>query len=137
MDTLLMQLNGILTTHVVGKISLWHVLAIGAGSLIPVIIGIILPRKKTIQYGILINKTLGLALLQKRHFGSVPTNIIESIIATIQTTFQDMSFGVYIDARKDLSSEEKQNKISEYLVQVPAVKPPEETKPAEESKPAN
>lgn len=136
MDTLLMHLNGMLTAHVVGGVSLWHVLAMGTGTLIPVIIGIILPRKKTIQYGMLINKTLGLALLQKRRFGSVPNNIIEGVIATVQTTFQDVSFGVYIDSRKDLSFEDKQKKISEYLIQVPAVTPPQETKPAEEVKPA-
>lgn len=61
-------------------------------------------------------------MFQKRCFGKicVPENIVEAIIQTVQTTFQDISFGVYIDSRKDITPEEKQKKIDEYLITVPA-----------------
>jgi hypothetical protein len=129
MDSLMIALNSLMKTNVAGGMDVSTLLIMSAGTLIPILVGILLPRKKTIQYGMLINKTLGLALLQKRHFGNIPTNIIQEVIATFQTTFQDVSFGVYIDARKDLSPEEKQKKIDEYLTQVKAVEPPKETPP--------
>jgi len=57
-------------------------------------------------------------LLQKRFFQNIPDpgkSILKAATLAIQTTFQDISFGVYIDARKDLTDEEKQKKIDEYL----------------------
>ncbi|MBE3087009.1 MAG: hypothetical protein IMZ64_12430 [Bacteroidetes bacterium] len=113
MDTLIIQ---VLQAHLVGGIKVSHVLVMLAGSLIPVLFGIILPRKRSIQYGMAINKFLGLALLQKRCFKTpLPNNILQAIICSVQTTFQDVSFGVYLDSRKDLSKEDRENKIIEYL----------------------
>lgn len=128
MDTLMVALNQIMHTQVVGKLNIFHFLMVACGTLFPIVIGLVLPRKKTIRYGMLINKTIGLALLQRRIFKSIPTNILSSIVAAVQTTFQDVSFGVYLDARKDLTAEEKTAKIQEYLQQVPAVKSEEEVK---------
>jgi hypothetical protein len=87
------------------------------GSMLPIVLGLVLPRKHTIQYGRAINKFLGLFLLQKRVFGRayIPANILQAITLTIQTTFQDVSFGVYVDSRKDLTEEERIKKIAEYL----------------------
>jgi hypothetical protein len=87
------------------------------GTMIPVVFGLVLPRKHTVQYGRVVNKFLGLILLQKRIFGKVniPANILQTVTQAIQTTFQDVSFGVYIDSRKDLTEEERIKKIEEYL----------------------
>jgi hypothetical protein len=113
MDTLILNA---LQAHIVGGIKLSHILVLLAGSLFPVLFGIILPRKRAIQYGIAINKFLGLALLQKRCFKEpLPNNILQAVIRSVQTTFQDVSFGVYLDSRKDLSKEERDKKIIEYL----------------------
>ena len=122
MDSLLVTVSGILGKNVIGNINVLHILSLGAGSLIPFIIGLVLPRKKTIQYGMFMNSFLGTIMFQKRCFGKicVPENIVEAIIQTVQTTFQDISFGVYIDSRKDITPEEKQKKIDEYLITVPA-----------------
>lgn len=114
MDTLI---TNALQAHLIGGVKLSHVLVMLAGSLIPILFGIILPRKRTVQYGIAINKFLGLALLQKRVFtgSNIPMNILQAIVHSIQTTFQDVSFGVYIDSRKDLTEEERKQKIEDYL----------------------
>lgn len=123
MDTLLTNIQVLLSIHVIGSIKILHLLNISIGILLPIIFGLILPRRKTVQYGMLINKTLGLALLQKRIFRgmSIPEDIIGAIVTNVQTTFQDVSFGVYIDSRKDITPEEKQKKIDEYLTVVPVV----------------
>jgi hypothetical protein len=114
----------VLHTHVVGKITILHILIMVAGTVFPILLGLILPRKHTIQYGIAIDKFLGLALLQKRIFGgNIPGNIIEKTIQTIQTTFQDVSFGVYIESRKDLTEEQRTQKIDEYLKNTANPKP--------------
>jgi len=107
----------LLKTNVIGHIQVYHILSVLGGTLFPVILGMVLPRKRTIHYGMLINKTLGLALLQKRVFKncSIPNNILANIILTIQTTFQDVSFGVYLDSRKDITDEEKNKRIEEYI----------------------
>jgi hypothetical protein len=113
MDTLIFNA---LQAHLVGGVKLSHVLVMLVGSLIPILFGIILPRKRTIQYGMAINKFLGLVLLQKRVFkANIPMNILQAIVLSIQTTFQDVSFGVYIDSRKDLTDEERKKKIEDYL----------------------
>ena len=116
MSHLITNLLLLLHTPVCGKITVLNIILMVTGTLVPIILGLILPRKRTIHYGMWINKTLGLALLQRRHFGSMPQNVTQGIIATIHTTFQDVSFGVYIDARQDLSPEEKEKKINEYLL---------------------
>lgn len=108
-----------------------------AGSILPSLIGMILPRKKTIQYGIGINKFLGTIFLQKRSFKSPAAETLwQRLGMTIQTTFQDLSFGVYLDGRKDLTKEEKDKKITEYLSTAPAeieTEPDDEPeKPSEE-----
>lgn len=117
MDTLFTHVKIFLETSIFGKIQIIHLLSVFGGVLIPILFGLILPRKRTVQYGILINRILGLALLQKRVFKNfdLPDNIIEAIALAVQTTFQDISFGVYIDSRKDLTPEDKQKKIKEYL----------------------
>jgi hypothetical protein len=113
MDTLLINA---LQAHLVGGVKVSHILVMLAGSFIPILLGIILPRKRSVQYGMAINKFIGMALLQKRYFKApLPDNILQAIIRTVQTTFQDVSFGVYLDSRRDLSKEERDKKITEYL----------------------
>lgn len=95
-----------------------HLVVLIVGFLIPVIIGLFLTRLKTVQYGMFLNRFIGTLLLQKRFFQNIPDpgkSILKAAALAIQTTFQDMSLGVYIDARKDLTDEEKQKKIDEYL----------------------
>ena len=118
MDSLLVTISGLLGKDVIGNINVLHILSLGAGSLIPFLVGMILPRKKTVQYGMLMNSFLGKIMFQKRVYGKVviPANIVEAIIHTVQTTFQDISFGVYIDSRTDITPEDKQKRIDEYLV---------------------
>jgi len=116
MDTLLTTIAELLGKDVIGSINVLNILSLGAGSLIPFIVGMILPRSKTVQYGRLMNSFLGKLLLQKRVYGKIPTNIVEGLIQTVQTTFQDISFGVYIDSRKDITPEDKKKKVAEYLV---------------------
>lgn len=116
MDTLIFNA---LQAHLVGGVKLSHIMVMFAGSLIPILLGIILPRKRTVQYGMVINRFLGLALLQKRLFKTAaPSHILGAIMHSIQTTFQDVSFGVYIDSRKDITEEERKQKIDEYLNRV-------------------
>ena len=107
----------VLHTHVIGQVNILHLLAMAIGSMVPIVVGLVLPRKHTIQYGRVINKFLGMILLQKRIFGgaNIPANILQAITLAIQTTFQDVSFGVYVDSRKDLTEEERIKKIEEYL----------------------
>lgn len=117
MDTVTTVIISVLQTHLVAGVKVSHLVVLLLGSLFPVVVGLVLPRKHTIQYGISINKFLGLFLLQKRIFGgaNIPGNILQGITQAIQTTFQDVSFGVYIDSRKDLTEEQRKQKIDEYL----------------------
>ena len=111
MDSLTTVIINVLQTHLVGGVKISHLLILLMGSIFPVIIGLVLPRMRTIQYGIAINKFIGGVLLQKR----ITVYIPGSITHTLQTTFQDISFGVYIDSRKDLTEEQRKQKIEEYL----------------------
>ena len=117
MDTLTTAIMNVLQVHLVAGVKVSHLVVMLTGSLIPIIIGLILPRRHTIQYGISIDKFLGVFLLQKRIFGgaNIPANILEAIMQAVQTTFQDVSFGVYVDSRKDLTEEQRKQKIEEYL----------------------
>lgn len=109
-----MDIQALLHMQVAG-VTVQNILIAAAGTLVPIIFGLVLPRRRTVQYGMWINRTLGMALLQKRNAKAASQGIIHIILANIQWTFQDMSFGVYIDARQDLTPEEKQQKIEEYL----------------------
>ena len=123
MDSVIVVIQSILQGHVAG-VKVLYLVAIAVGTFFPVLVGIILPRRHTIGYGRAINKFLGLALLQKRVYGKVDvTNMFQAIILTIQATFQDVSFGVYIDSRKDLTEEEKKKKTEEYLGVTPPKDP--------------
>jgi len=105
-----------------------------AGSILPSLIGMILPRKKTIQYGMVINRFLGTVFLQKRSFKSpAAESLWQRLGLTIQTTFQDLSFGVYLDGRKDLTKEEKDKKITEYLLPAPTIEDESATPEPEET----
>jgi len=97
--------------------SLINLILIILGTILPPVLGMLLPRKRTIQYGIAINKFLGTIFFQKRVFKYKGTESIwQKLGETIQTTFQDLSFGVYISGRTDLTKKEKQKKIDEYLI---------------------
>jgi hypothetical protein len=115
MDTLTVVADTVATAAAsIDKNTILHMVWAAVGTLIPVIVGLVLPRKKTVQYGMAINKFLGSLMLQKRAT-KLPGNILQSLLHTIRTTFQDLSFGVYISSRQDLSKEEKQKKVEEYL----------------------
>lgn len=87
-----------------------------AGILLPILIGMILPRRYTILYGAMINGWVGKILGQRRaSFISRGMGIWGIFLHTIQTTFVDLSFGIYISSREDFSKEQKAQKIEEYL----------------------
>ena len=95
-----------------------HFIVLLFGIILPVLIGLVLTRRKTIQYGMFINKFVGAILLQKRLFGKIPEpekSFLQTMIENFQTTLQDISYGIYIDSRKDITDEDKQKKINEYL----------------------
>jgi len=94
------------------------------GVVIPYIIGMALPRRKTIQYGMAINRWVGRIFLQKRatNLPIVSDNAWSKLGHAIRTTFVDLSFGVYLDSRKDFTQEQVNQKINEYL----ALKPEQE-----------
>jgi len=125
MDTLTIAIMNALQIHLVGGVKVSHLLMMLMGLLIPIVLGLVLPRRHTVQYGIAINKFLGVSLLQKRIFGgtNIPANIVQAIIQAVQTTFQDVSFGVYIDSRKDLTEEQRKRKIEEYFGTIPRSQP--------------
>ena len=85
-----------------------------AGLIIPVLIGIILPRKKTIGYGRILFRFLGTCLAQTR-IQEAPASLLQSILLVIRSTFVDLSFGVYIESRTDMSETNKGQKVEEYL----------------------
>ena len=112
MDTLMVLLH----TKVVGGINLLHILSVVFGAILPALLGMVMPRRATVKYGMLINKIFGLILLQKRIFkAGVPANPVLGYLQALQTTFQDVSFGIYIDSRQDMSADQKQKKIDEYF----------------------
>ena len=83
---------------------------------IPLIIGFFLPRRQTIKYGMIIYNSIGFLLMQCRHYKlSLPTNLISNALLVVRTTFTDLSFGVYLASRIDLTREEIAQKIKEYL----------------------
>ena len=135
MDTILQSLNNFII-HVTSSPTTNLVLVI-IGSLLPSIIGIVLPRRQTITYGMFINKFIGTIFLQKRRFQApAAENLWEALGHAIQTTFQDLSFGVYLDGREDLSSDDKKAKIEDYLITVPAAPAPAVPAPVAPAQPA-
>ena len=80
----------------------------------PIFIGTILPRRKTIGYGRLIYKFFKVALAQKR-IHIIPSTIVQNIIIVLRSTFVDLSYGIYIESRTDLTPEEQEKKIDEYI----------------------
>lgn len=86
------------------------------GIIVPALISAFFSRKGTVKFGILIYKFLGSIMLQKRATClKMPATKIGQILYSIRTTFVDMSFGVYIASRKDLSNDEQNAKIDDYL----------------------
>ena len=102
-----------LITHPNGKTFSYLAIFL-AGLIIPVLIGIILPRRKTIVYGRIIYKFLGNCLAQTR-IQEISGSTFQSLGAVIRSTFVDLSFGIYIESRSDLSDTDKEKKIQEYL----------------------
>jgi len=87
------------------------------GSVLPAVIGMILPRRKTVSYGMLLYKVSGALLGQKRATQlNISPTIINALITVLRTTFVDLSFGIYIASREDLSEEDRGKKIEEYMV---------------------
>jgi hypothetical protein len=86
------------------------------GTILPLLIGLFLTRKRTVGYGRWITKTIGKILLQKRIFGiPIPTNLKDALLMHLQSTMQDIAFGIGIEGRTDLTPEQKQEKVNEYL----------------------
>lgn len=93
-----------------------QVVSLIVGILVPAIISAFFSRKGTVKFGILIYKFLGSMMLQKRATClKIPSTKFGQILYSIRTTFVDLSFGVYIASRKDLSSDEQSKKIDDYL----------------------
>lgn len=84
------------------------------GSFIPAMISLFLPRRKTIQFGIMIYRVVGAFLLQKR-FPKISEGKWGRLVHFVQTTFVDLSFGIYLGSRADLSTEQIEVKIKEQI----------------------
>lgn len=104
MDSIMISISGILgQVSGLGKdfnlISIITIILTGIGGMaLPWVIGLILPRKKTIGYGRLIYKFLGVVLSR---FGAKfikNKNTLDKDIGILRTTLTDFSFGIYIES---------------------------------------
>lgn len=96
--------------------TLINLLLVLLGTALPPALALALPRKKTVQYGMALNRFIGALFLQKRTWKfPAAKSLWQKIGLTLQSTFQDLAFGVYISARVDLTKEERARKIEEYL----------------------
>jgi hypothetical protein len=96
----------------------WQTTTLGIliGSIIPALISMIMPRKGTVKFGVMVYKVLGMALGQKRATQiGIPAGAWSTLLLVIRTTFTDLSFGIYIASRDDISNEDQEKKIDEYL----------------------
>lgn len=92
------------------------VIAFVVGTLIPTIIALILPRRKTISFGMAIYDLVGGTMLQKRaHNIPLPQSRWQKLRLVLRSTFADAAFGVYVASRKDWSRDQKEAKIKEYI----------------------
>jgi hypothetical protein len=134
MDSLITMVTGVINHNT----SLINLIIFIIGFFIPALIGMVLPRQKTIGYGRIIYRLFGTMLAQKR-LHMMPDNIWQTFLTLVRSTFVDMSYGVYIESRVDLSKEEKEKKIQEYLdlTHIKPEAPADQTKveaPAEQPK---
>jgi hypothetical protein len=112
MDSLIIMVTGVFTHP--DKQAIINLIIFIAGFVIPILFGMMLPRRKTVGYGRVIYRFMGTLMLQKR-VHTLPTSILATIVTVIRSTFVDISYGVYIESRTDLTSEEKESKIQEFL----------------------
>lgn len=127
MDSVMVVVNSI-AGLVKNNASFSSILLVLIGFILPAVIGMILPRRKTIGYGRFIYKSLGIFLAQKR-LNTSPTHPLLNILNVLRTTFIDMSYGVYIESRTDLSKEDVDKKIEEYIaltIEKPSTEKPKE-----------
>lgn len=82
-------------------------------SVLPLVISLTLPRKKTIMYGMAIHMWVGKMLMQT---GNTISNGkgMHKVIVAIRTTFVDFSFGIYL-ASKKLSKEDINVMIDKHI----------------------
>jgi len=81
-------------------------IGIGAlAALLPFILGLILPRKKTIGYGIFVYNWIGKILLQTGNKVSSGRAAANAILA-VRTTFVDFAYGIYLGS-KNLSKSDR------------------------------
>jgi len=111
MDSLLVALyKGTVTSS-----TFWLVVVnLVVGSFIPALVSMFLPRKKTIQFGIMIYRVVGAFLLQKRN-PKISEGKWGKLVHFVQTTFVDLSFGIYLGSRTDFSEEQIEAKITEQI----------------------
>lgn len=92
MDSLITQLS-----HIpLDKLNWTYIIVLILGSGIPIVIGMILPRKGTVGYGRFLYKWIGGLLVQKR-IHPITGGLINGLLTTIRSTFVDLSFGVYLE----------------------------------------
>jgi len=78
---------------------------------------VILPRKKTIGFGITIWKFLSKILCQKQPEKlPISNSIWNKIMVTIESTLTDLSFGIYI-ASREYNNEKLNEEIEKYIHQ--------------------
>lgn len=82
----------------------------------PAILTFVLPRKRTIQFGINFFKLSQTFLFQKTSKLIPSASVLGNFIHSITTTLTDLSFGVYVGS-KCVSEEEKENLINNYLLE--------------------
>ena len=109
MDTLMTSL-----IHLASKGPTINLILMVLGTLLPFLVGMFLSRRNTIRYGGLVYKILGGLMLQKRiHTPAI--DFASKLLLMIRSTFVDLSFGIYLESRTDLSKKEKEKKVLEFL----------------------
>jgi len=83
--------------------------------IVPYLIGLVLTRKKTIGYGMVIYNIIGGLTLQKNPRFKQYSGIFQALLGAFVSTLADISFGIYIASRRDITKEQRQKKIEIYL----------------------
>jgi len=98
-----------------------YIIALLVGTVLPAVLALIFPRHLTVQYGMALYRFVGFIMAQKRaSLLKVNGDSLSRLLYVIRTTFVDLSFGVYIASRGDLTEKDKNEKITEYLDRDPA-----------------
>jgi len=98
-----------------------YIIALLIRTVLPAVLAMVFPRHYTVRYGMALYQFVGHLMAQKRaSLLRVNGDALSRFFFVVRTTFVDLSFGVYIASRDDLSKQDKETKIKEYLDREPA-----------------